>query len=1208
MEVANATFYASTDDALAPPPGAVRVRRLPLTAGGAVALDMLASATAAVGTPPSSATSGPLIVARSYTEEPLALILGEEKLGAVADASTAARGAAGPGPSSHAKGLTLPSAADGGPRELSTMCDALRDAAEHAPSSCGITYVVSGEAKFESYAELLGQARRMLEVLTKQLGLRQGHVIGLQIAETRVHLSAFWGCALGGIAPVTVAMPNQYAPGNATVLKLLGALSVLDVKHVLSSARGVAPLQALVPSHVRVHDALLLRATAAAPSAALDVSLAPTDVLFYQLTSGSTGTPKCIPERHGAVVSHIRHSAHHCGYSADDVTLNWLPFDHVVPILTFHLCDVYLHRRGVQLPTDEIVASPLRWPQAMAEYKVTHSWAPNFGFTLGVQAARATGQTKLHYDLTRVKRLMNAGEQVTAEACATFAHVFGLAPAVIQPAFGMAECCTCMTYNNAFDAVRSTVRVLKSSLQAPVLELSSAELTASASASASATVAASATFVSLGGVSPGVEIRICSADETVLNELQIGRFQIRGPCVMAGYHRNPKANEECMLAEGWLDTGDVGFVHQGELVLTGRAKEMIILRGANFYCYEVEAAVYAAGGVAPARVAATSVRDESEGTEKLIVFFVPESGTHAAAAVPVLHEHGVLLGPLRDLVAAVRSQVGSALGLTARYALPLDDKDFRRTTSGKIQRTAHQKAFLSGEYARATEALDLGLGSSDLAAPDFFAEVTWVRKQPLLTAAPTGVGAVVCVAPAELHEALASSWAAQAAQRPLEPSAVAGLVLVDGDDGAALRHVLGGAGAASAGITHVVHATMLYRGGGEAAAEAAGRACATLCELARALEASPAAERQLRLLCLRSEPAATEPAAQLACASAGGALAPGLCKALARELGAVASSAVVEMPCGVTVDQVVAVMLVELLGGSPLDEEVRYRELAGADGGDATVPCPPSPPTTASPWPWSGPTTALYRHVKRFASVGRGLQAEARAAATRAGSTPPDAGGGALGTPPPLLHASRASGSVVVVSGGLGALGVGLVQLLLAEMGTSTRVLLLGRRSAAAVSQQLEALGWTGPASRVAYAAVDLGSSDVAYDELLAALRAAIAPFEEGGGARAHGGAPPGGRVQARAARRALRRGAAQRRARQGAWRRPSAPGVCRPRRGARFRPLRLDGVHLCGRGPGRVRRRQRLPRMVCRVAARARRRARACARLDGVGGRHLEP
>ena len=160
----------------------------------------------------------------------------------------------------------------------------------------------------------------------------------------------------------------------------------------------------------------------------------------------------------------------------------------------------------------------------------------------------------------------------------------------------------------------------------------------------------------------------------MLRELQVGHLQIRGACVMRGYHEHPIATAESMAADGWLETGDLGFLHKGRLVLTGRAKEVVIVRGANFYCYEVEDAAAPVAGVATARVAATSVRDERLGTEVLLVFFVPSAPLHIQA-LEHLHVDGVLVEALRRLVAAVRSHLGAVIGLAPRYAVPVADED-----------------------------------------------------------------------------------------------------------------------------------------------------------------------------------------------------------------------------------------------------------------------------------------------------------------------------------------------------------------------------------------------------------------------------------------------------------------------------------------------------------------------------------------------------
>ena len=262
--------------------------------------------------------------------------------------------------------------------------------------------------------------------------------------------------------------------------------------------------------------------------------------------------------------------------------MNWLPFDHVVPMLTYHMTDIYIGRSAVQVPilsprvtlrgsccessdiaatsatqvpTAEVIAWPLLWVEAMAAHRVTHSWAPNFGFKLVVEALAAASPETSRYDLSALRRLMNAGEQVTTEVrrgpgttgssshrssarrihrggastvasvhppwqvCDAFLRGLSLSRSVMQPAFGMAEVSTCMTYNNEYDRVQAA-SVIKASTQEAALCL----------APAGATGAEVIRFVDLGPVSPGVEMRIaCDGGSHVRQELQVRHSSVAPP-------------------------------------------------------------------------------------------------------------------------------------------------------------------------------------------------------------------------------------------------------------------------------------------------------------------------------------------------------------------------------------------------------------------------------------------------------------------------------------------------------------------------------------------------------------------------------------------------------------------------------------------------------------------------------------------------------
>jgi acyl-CoA synthetase (AMP-forming)/AMP-acid ligase II len=211
-----------------------------------------------------------------------------------------------------------------------------------------IIYVENGvEILRESFSDIYEGAREYLAAL-QRIGIKQGDYVLLQTPSRAKHFRAFWGCALGGIVPVTVAVPVNFDRNSALVGKICGVLNTLvevrscliltedSVFEDLSSCISLATKRKIeiysVDSFAKNPDANMC----------VEATVKPSDVLFLQLTSGSTGVPKCIQETHDGVIHQILGSAEVCGYAHGKTTLNWLPFDHVVPMLTCHLRDIYL--------------------------------------------------------------------------------------------------------------------------------------------------------------------------------------------------------------------------------------------------------------------------------------------------------------------------------------------------------------------------------------------------------------------------------------------------------------------------------------------------------------------------------------------------------------------------------------------------------------------------------------------------------------------------------------------------------------------------------------------------------------------------------------------------------------------------------------------------------------------------------------------------
>ncbi|MCY1022294.1 non-ribosomal peptide synthetase [Pyxidicoccus sp. MSG2] len=613
-----------------------------------------------------------------------------------------------------------PALSDGGPLVLphgapETLVDALVRAAS---GTKGVRYVQPGGAVvFQSYASLLNDARALLAGLTRA-GLEPGARVILHIEATKDLLTTFWACVLGGIQPVTVALAPSYDAPNGVLTKLQGTWELLGRPHVIASRALVEPLQGLrafLPMDgLRV---LAVEDLWGDPSRASPAALRPDDIAFFQLSSGSTGMPKVIQETHRGILLHAHSVSRFCGYVPEDVTLNWIPFDHVVPILTCHLKDVCVGCEQIHVKTERILADPLAWLDLIECYRVTQTFSPNFGLRLVSDAvARAPGRRT--WDLSSLRFLLNAGEQVTLGAIREFLQAtapFGVRPEVMQPAFGMAEACTIVSYQNAFSVERGAHHVAKASLGGALEFLPAGDETSIA-------------FIDLGPPVPGVQLRITDASNRLLPEGSIGRLQLKGGVVTPGYLDNPSANQEAFVGGGWFNTGDLGFLWQGRLTITGREKEVIIIRGANFHCHEIEDVVGSLPGVEPTFAAACSVVDPDGGTEGLALFFVPREPSIEVAA---------------RVAGVVREQVTKRLGVTPTYVIPLARSEFPKTTSGKIQRVALQRALTAGRFRSTIEAVDLQLGNERTLA-DWFFRPEWRRKSTHGVAVRKGASLLFC--------------------------------------------------------------------------------------------------------------------------------------------------------------------------------------------------------------------------------------------------------------------------------------------------------------------------------------------------------------------------------------------------------------------------------------------------------------------------------
>lgn len=616
-------------------------------------------------------------------------------------------------------GARPPAFADGGPLEIpadapSTLPAALIHTAEQYGDH-EIHYVESDDVVVrQRYAALLAEARIVLGRFIAA-GLGPGDRVLLQIDRLRDHYTAFWGAVLGGIVPTTVAIPAAYSPGNAGADKLVHAWRRLGRPVIVASERVTAPLTALVrPMGGRVlhlSDRLADQAKPEDRVAAPIHAPGPSTPAFIQLSSGSTGACRCIPQTHEAIVRHVHALVEHTGYGPDDVTLSWLPPDHVTELLMCHIKGVMLGCRQIHVRTELVVEDPLRLFDLVQTHRVTHTLSPNFGYRLLLDAMERAPSR--HWDLSSLGRVANGAEQVMPSVTREFLRrtaAFGFDPAAMQPGFGMAEVASVVTFEDAFDPTDGVQHVLKRSLDGAI-EFAATEGPQVVS------------FTRLGRPVPGVELRIVDDHGRMRPEATIGHLQIRGGVVMPGYLDDPEANAAAFVGGGWFDSGDLAFLLDGRLTITGRAKETVTIRGAKLYCHEVDEIADAVAGV---ELAATcAVIDPQIGTEGLLVCVVLDPEPSAATTL-----------------AAVRTRITEGLGVAPLHVVPVAHADIERTTSGKIQRSALRARFERGDFRAAIRRTELATGGART-LPAWFYRRTWRRSEARIAPRRDGVTLVL---------------------------------------------------------------------------------------------------------------------------------------------------------------------------------------------------------------------------------------------------------------------------------------------------------------------------------------------------------------------------------------------------------------------------------------------------------------------------------
>jgi acyl-CoA synthetase (AMP-forming)/AMP-acid ligase II/acyl carrier protein len=535
-----------------------------------------------------------------------------------------------------------------------------------------ITYLEGEhEAREVSFEELHARALGILHHL-QRLGARRGDKLILFLASNEQFIDAFWAGLLGGIVPVPVALGISEEHRH----KLLRIARKLGQPFIYTERRSLDRIGAFAAQAGESETFERLRARAFLVDDLDDISRAgqiqrarPEDVAFIQFSSGSTSEPKGVVLTHANIIANARGATEAARFSQDDISLSWMPLTHDMGLIGFHLVMFYNRVHAHLMPTELFIRRPLLWLTFASRIGASLLCSPNFGYK---HYLKVLGERPLEgLDLSGVRLIFNGAEPISVELCEQFLD--RLAPArlarnAMYPVYGLAEASLAVSFPPPGEPMHTiALNRHRLGVGSPVEPVAKGARDA-------------VQLVSEGRAIPYCSVRIVDDDDRPLPQGRIGNLQMRGDNVTGGYFEAPEVNAATFTADGWLRTGDLALVHEGELYVCGRAKEIIFVNGQNYYPHDLEAIAQRLEGLELGKVVAAGVRPAGAEVEQLVLFIL-----HRGSMEDFL--------PLSTRAARL---INEQTGLEVAEVVPV--KRIPKTTSGKIQRHLLEQSYVEGEF------------------------------------------------------------------------------------------------------------------------------------------------------------------------------------------------------------------------------------------------------------------------------------------------------------------------------------------------------------------------------------------------------------------------------------------------------------------------------------------------------------------------------
>ena len=521
-----------------------------------------------------------------------------------------------------------------------------------------------------SFAELWDRASALLGALQAR-GMRQGDELVIFSKSNESFVVAFWAAMLGGIVPVPVAVgiSDEHRLKLFRILRQLDRATLFTEEDLLKRLADFAQRQGLddVTTILESRSALISDVVAGEQGSV--AAVAPGDLAFIQYSSGSTSDPKGVCLTHRNLCVNIRAIVEGTGWNKDDQSLSWMPLTHDMGLIGYHLCMLAAGANHAVMDTNVFVRRPLLWMIKADQLRATQLCSPNFGYKHFLKLYERKGLPDI--DLSCVKLILNGAEPISYSLCEDFLDALGghgLKRSAMFPVYGLAEATVGVSFP-PLGADYSRIIVHRHSLKVgepyQIAEAGDAD---------------AVSFVKVGSAIRDVEIRITDDADALLAAGVVGNIQLFGGSVAERIYGDEEATAALFTADGWLRTGDCGVIVDGQLVITGRSKDIIIVNGQNYYPHDIEELAAQVDGLDLNKVVVAGTRTSGSRTEELLVFVLYRRDVEA----------------FMQIADDVRHVIGEHAGLEVDHVIPVPR--IPKTTSGKVQRVKLLDEYLDGGF------------------------------------------------------------------------------------------------------------------------------------------------------------------------------------------------------------------------------------------------------------------------------------------------------------------------------------------------------------------------------------------------------------------------------------------------------------------------------------------------------------------------------